>query len=77
MVLKWASEYGRKEILEICDEMGIEFGWIQAYTWAFNSRILNNKDLKEVADMIIPYINKYEPSQWKELDKDRKWHLSL
>jgi hypothetical protein len=27
--------------------------------------------------MIIPYINKYEPSQWKELDKDRKWHLSL
>ena len=77
MVLKWASEYGRKEILEICDEMGIEFGWIQAYTWAFNSRKLNNKDLKEVADMIIPYINKYEPSQWKELDKDRKWHLSL
>ena len=36
-----------------------------------------NKDLKEVADMIIPYIEKHEPSQWKELSKDTKWHLSL
>lgn len=77
MVLKWASEYGRKEILEMCDEMGINSGWIGAYTWAFNSRKLNNKDLKEVADMIIPYIEKHEPAQWKELSKDTKWHLSL
>ena len=77
MVLKWASEYGRKEILQICDEMGINNGWIGAYTWAFNSRKLNNKDLKEVADMIIPYIEKHEPNQWKELSKDTKWHLSL
>ena len=77
MVLKWASEYGRKEILQMCDEMGITSGWIGAYTWAFNSRKLNNNDLKEVADMIIPYIEKYEPSQWKELSKDTKWHLSL
>ena len=77
MVLKWASEYGRKEILQMCDEMGITSGWIGAYTWAFNSRKLNNKDLKEVADMIIPYIEKHEPSQWKELSKDTKWHLSL
>ena len=77
MVLKWASEYGRKEILEMCDEMGINSGWIGAYTWAFNSRKLNNKDLKEVADMIIPFIEKHEPSQWKELSKDTKWHLSL
>ena len=43
----------------------------------FFSRKLNNKDLKEVADMIIPYIEKYEPAQWKELSKDTKWHLSL
>ena len=77
MVLKWASEYGRKEILQMCDEMGINSGWIGAYTWAFNSQKLNNKDLKEVADMIIPYIEKYEPAQWKELSKDTKWHLSL
>ena len=77
MVLKWASEYGRGEILQICDEMGITSGWIGAYTWAFNSRKLNNNDLKEVADMIIPYIEKHEPSQWKELSKDTKWHLSL
>ena len=77
MVLKWASEYGRKEILQMCDEMGITSGWIGAYTWAFNSRKLNNNDLKEVADMIIPYIEKYEPAQWKELSKDTKWHLSL
>jgi hypothetical protein len=27
--------------------------------------------------MIIPYIEKHEPSQWKELSKDTKWHLSL
>ena len=39
--------------------------------------LLNNNDIKEVADMIIPYIEKYEPAQWKELSKDTKWHLSL
>lgn len=77
MVLKWASEYGRKEILEICDQMGINSGWIGAYTWAFNSRKLNNNDLKEVAEAIIPYIEKHEPNQWKELGKETKWHLSL
>lgn len=77
MVLKWASEYGRKEILQICDEMGITSGWIGAYTWAFNSRKLNNNDLKEVAEAIIPYIEKHEPNQWKELGKETKWHLSL
>ena len=77
MVLKWASEYGRKEILQMCDEMGINSGWIGAYTWAFNSKKLNDNDLKEVADIIIPYIEKHEPAQWKELSKDIKWHLSL
>ena len=77
MVLKRASEYGRKEILEICDQMGINSGWIGAYTWAFNSRKLNNNDLKEVAEAIIPYIEKHEPNQWKELGKETKWHLSL
>jgi hypothetical protein len=77
MVLKWASEYARLDILEYCANMGIEFGWIQAYTWAYNSRKLNNNDLKELADFIIPYIEKYEPEQWKETSKDKKWHLSL
>ena len=77
MVLKWASEYARLDILEYCANMGIEFGWIQAYTWAYNSRKLNNNDLRELADFIIPYIEKYESAQWAETSKDKKWHLSL
>lgn len=77
MILKWASEYGRGEILQICDEMGIDFGWIAAYTWANNSMKLNSKDLKEFAPLIIPYIEKYEGEQWKALSNDKKWHLSL
>lgn len=77
MILKWASEYGRGEILQICDEMGIDFGWIAAYTWANNSMKLNSKDLKEFAPLIIPYIEKYEGEQWKTLSNDKKWHLSL
>jgi hypothetical protein len=77
MILKWASEYGRGEILQICDEIGIDFGWIAAYTWANNSMKLNSKDLKEFAPLIIPYIEKYEGEQWKALSNDKKWHLSL
>jgi len=77
MVLKWASEYGRTDILDICDKMDINYGWIGAYTWAFNSMKLKTKDLKELADFIIPIIEKYEGEQWKELSKDKKWHLTL
>jgi hypothetical protein len=77
MILKWASEYGRGEILKICDEMEINFGWIAAYTWANNSMKLNSKDLSEFAPLIIPYIEKYEGEQWKVLSNDKKWHLSL
>jgi hypothetical protein len=77
MILKWASEYGRGEILQICDEIGIDFGWIAAYTWANNSMKLNNKDLKEFAPLIITYIEKYEAEQWKALSNDKKWHLQL
>ena len=77
MILKWGSEYGRADVLELCDEMGIDFGWIAAYTWANNSMKLNSKDLSEFAPLIIPYIEKYEGEQWKVLSNDKKWHLSL
>ena len=75
MILKWASEYGRADVLELCDEIGINHGWIAAYTWANNSMKLNNKDLKEFADFIIPYIQKYEGEQWKVFTN--KWHEKL
>jgi hypothetical protein len=77
MILKWGSEYGRADVLELCDEIGIDHGWIAAYTWANNSMKLNNKDLKEFATFIIPYIEKYEGEQWKVLSNDKKWHLNL
>ena len=77
MILKWGSEYGRADVLELCDGIGIDHGWIAAYTWANNSMKLNNKDLKEFATFIIPYIEKYEGEQWKVLSNDKKWHLNL
>jgi hypothetical protein len=77
MILKWGSEYGRADVLELCDGIGIDHGWIAAYTWANNSMKLNNNDLKEFATFIIPYIEKYEGEQWKVLSNDKKWHLNL
>ena len=33
MILKWAAEYGRLDIIEEVVELGAEHGYVGAYTW--------------------------------------------
>ena len=75
MILKWAIEYGRTDVIDYVVENGATVGFIAAYTWLGHSRKMNEAKRKESVEYLIPLIQKFEPNEWEELPKNKKWHL--
>ncbi len=75
MILKWAIEYGRTEVIDYVVENGATVGFVAAYTWLGHSRKMNESARKEAAEYLMPLISKFEKKDWDELPENKKWHL--
>ena len=76
MIIKWAIEYGRTEVIDYVIENGGTMGFASAYTWLGHSRKLNIEDRKKLyLEYLKPLIEKYEPAEFNELPENKLWHL--
>ena len=76
MIIKWAIEYGRTEVIDYVIENGGTMGFASAYTWLGHSRKLNIEDRKKLyLEYLKPLIEKYEQAEFDELPENKLWHL--
>ena len=75
MILKWAIEYGRTDVIDYVVENGATVGFVAAYTWLGHSRKMGEAKRKEAAEYLMPLIQKFEAKDWEELSDNKKWHL--
>jgi hypothetical protein len=75
MILKWAIEYGRTDIIDYVVKNGASVGFIAAYKWLGHSRKLNPTKRKEAAEHLMPLIMEFESKDWEEFPESSKWHL--
>ena len=75
MILKWAIEYGRTDVIDYVVENGAAVGFVAAYTWLGHSRKMSEAKRKEAAEYLMPLIQKFEAKDWEELAENKKWHL--
>jgi len=75
MILKWAIEYGRTDVIDYVVENGATVGFVAAYTWLGHSRKMSESNRKEAAEYLMPLIQKFESKDWEELPDNKKWHL--
>ena len=76
MIIKWAIEYGRTEVIDYVIENGGTMGFASAYTWLGHSRKLNIEDRKKLyLEYLKPLIEKYEQAEFNELPENKLWHL--
>lgn len=75
MILKWAIEYGRTDVIDYVVENGATVGFVAAYTWLGHSRKMSEAKRKEAAEYLMPLIQKFEAKDWEELADNKKWHL--
>ena len=76
MIIKWAIEYGRTEVIDYVIENGGTMGFASAYTWLGHSRKLNIEDRKKLyLEYLKPLIEKYEHAEFNELPENKLWHL--
>jgi len=75
MILRWAIEYGRTDVIDYVVENGGSTGFIEAYNWLGHSRKMNEKMRRESADYLMPLIMKFQKKEWEELPDNKKWHL--
>lgn len=77
MILKWAAEYGRLDIIEEVVELGAEHGYVGAYTWMSHCEKIDKSQFKQLIDRLVELCERFEPEQWEALSPNRKWHLNL
>jgi hypothetical protein len=76
MIIKWAIEYGRTEVIDYVIENGGTMGFASAYIWLGHSRKLNIEDRKKLyLEYLKPLIEKYEQVEFDELPPNKLWHL--
>jgi hypothetical protein len=76
MIIKWAIEYGRTEVIDYVIENGGTMGFASAYTWLGHSRKLTLEDRKKLnAEYLMPLILKYEKEEFDALPENKLWHL--
>ena len=76
MIIKWAIEYGRTEVIDYVIENGGTMGFASAYTWLGHSRKLAIEDRKKLyLEYLKPLIEKYEQAEFDELTPNKLWHL--
>lgn len=76
MIIKWAIEYGRTEVIDYVIENGGTMGFASAYTWLGHSRKLNIEDRKKLyLEYLKPLIEKYEQDEFDALPPNKLWHL--
>lgn len=76
MIIKWAIEYGRTEVIDYVIENGGTMGFVSAYTWLGHSRKLSLEDRKKLNDeYLMPLILKYEKEEFEQLPENKLWHL--
>jgi ankyrin repeat protein len=75
MILKWAIEYGRKDVIDYVVQNGATMGFLSAYVWLGHSRKINEGERKKCALYLIDLIEKFEKKDWDEFDENKKWHL--
>ena len=75
MIIRWAIEYGRTDVIDYVIENGGTMGFVSAYTWLGHSRKLNLDARKKLCEeYLIPLIMKYEKQEWDELPENKKWY---
>ena len=76
MIIKWAIEYARTEVIDYVIENGGTMGFVSGYTWLGHSRKLSIDDKKKLnEEYLMPLILKYEKSEFEELPESKLWHL--
>jgi hypothetical protein len=75
MIIRWAIEYGRTDVIDYVIKNGGTMGFVAAYIWLGHSRKLNLDTRKMLCDeYLIPLIVKYEKQEWDELPENKKWY---
>lgn len=75
MIIRWAIEYGRTDVIDYVIKNGGTMGFVSAYTWLGHSRKLNLDARKKLCEeYLIPLIMKYEKQEWDELPENKKWY---
>ena len=67
-VIKWASEYGRMDIIEDQMTSGCKTGFVEAFAWMGHTRKLpNDQTKKEVGQFLKDKALEFEPTEWREM----------
>ena len=67
-VVKWASEYGRMDIINDQMSKGCKTGFVEAFTWMGHTRKLPNEGLKKQVGLFLKEnALKYEANDWKDM----------
>ena len=75
MIIKWAIEYGRTEVIDYVIENGGTMGFVSAYTWLGHSRKLSLEARKKLhEEYLMPLILKDEKEEWEALPPNKIWH---
>ena len=77
MILKWASEYSRLDIIEEVIELGATHGYVAAYLWMSHCEKIEKAQSIETAIRLIEMAEKFEPELWDATPVTKKWHLNL
>ena len=77
MILNWAVEYGRTEVVDYIVENGASMGFISAYSWLGHSRKINNIERKKCAEHLIELSENFEKAELERFPEEKKWHLKL
>jgi len=72
-VIKWASEYGRMDIIEDQMAKGCKTGFVEAFTWIGISRKLPKGELKKKVGLFLKdNAIKYEKAEWDAFVEKQK-----
>lgn len=67
-VIKWASEYGRMDIIQDQIASGCKTGFVEAFAWMGHTRKLPNDQVKkEVGQFLKDKALEFEPTEWSEM----------
>jgi hypothetical protein len=87
MILKWAAEYGRLDIIEEVVKLGADHGYVGAYSWMAHCEKIDKSKSKELINRLIELCEQFEPELWNALnnvfDKGKNkyvskwWHLNI
>jgi hypothetical protein len=87
MILRWAAEYGRLDIIEEVVKLGAEHGYVGAYSWMAHCEKIDKSKSKDVINKLVELCEQFEPEVWEALNKvwvpskkqyvSKWWHLNI